>query len=114
MRNPSLMFDALLAREGGLYTFADIMDAINRGEMQSFAHDDTWVITQVLTYPRRKVLNIAYVVGKIDEAYRLEPEIVAYAKSVGADMLQATARLGWKKRMSPGWSEYALCMRKEI
>lgn len=109
-----LMFEALLAREGGLYTVADIMENIRDGRMQSFASGDTWVITQICQYPRRKVMNIAYVVGDINALYELERTIIEFAKENGVDMLQATARLGWKKRMSVGWNDHALCMRKEI
>jgi hypothetical protein len=88
---------------GNLYTFDDIMGLINEGKMQSFTVGDTWIVTQVNEFPRRKVVDIALVVGFIEEATRALPEIYNFARSIGANRVTAVGRDGWWKFAEPGW-----------
>lgn len=88
---------------GNLYTFDDIMGLINEGKMQSFAVGDTWIVTQVNEFPRRKVVDIALVVGFIEEATHALPEIYNFARSIGANRVTAVGRDGWWKFAEPGW-----------
>lgn len=95
--------ERVLKRQGGFYTFNDIMDCIAAGTMQSFADGDTWVVTQVHEFPRKKVLDIAFVIGDVDALHRLEPVLEEFAREIGAEMMMATGRLGWEKKYFPGW-----------
>lgn len=104
----------MLAQEGGLYTFEDVLEAIKKGQMQSFTLGDTWVITTLYSYPRKKVLHILYVIGAMGDLVKMESEVIDFAKSHGAEMITANGRLGWLKRHFPGWQGTAVCWRKEI
>jgi hypothetical protein len=95
--------DAVLEKHGGFWTAADILDNLDKGTMQSFAKGSTWVITQVLEFPRKKVLDITFVYGNLQEARELESEVEEFARSVGAEMLKATGRKGWMAEMHDGW-----------
>lgn len=103
MRDYRAEAEEVLAAQGGCYTFDDILQQIHTGHMQSFAEGDTWVVTQVHNFPRKKVLDIAFVIGDIESLQLIEPRILAFAQEVGADMLTATGRLGWTKKHLPGW-----------
>jgi len=92
-----------LGEFGNLYTFDDIMGLIESGKMQSFTHGDTWIVTQVNEFPRRKVVDIALVVGFIEEATKALPQIYTFARSIGADRVTAVGRDGWWKFAEPGW-----------
>lgn len=97
-------FEQMLEDAGGLYTFDDIMDAINKGTMQSFSDGHSWVITQVHEFPRKKVVEIAYGIGDAENMLGpLQDEIAAFAKSIGAELLIATGRLGWNKVAGEEW-----------
>ena len=52
---------------GGLYTLNDILTAIAEGRMQSFVEGNSWVITQVMSFPRAKVLEVFAAVGDLDD-----------------------------------------------
>ena len=83
-------------REGGdLYTIDQILTAIAESRMQSFAEGNTWAITEVNTFPNRKVVTIAYVVGDLKDAELLHDRVIEFAKSVGATMVKAFGRVGW-------------------
>src|SRR6188768_3520494 len=77
------------------YTLDDLMDHIKAGTMQSHAFGNTWVITQVHEFPRRKSVDITYVVGSIEEALDGQSYIYNWAREVGADLITGVGRDGW-------------------
>lgn len=106
--------DRVLRDCGGLYEFEDIVRLIYAGKMQSFTVNDTWIVTQVLEFPRRKVLEIAFVVGFLDEAIKALPQLEQYAHAIGATMMTALAREGWGRYREPGWRKTASFFVKEL
>lgn len=84
-----------LDRMGGLYTVHDILARIAAGDMQSFAHGNSWVITSVVDYPRRRVLDVLVAVGDIDDILFLHDVVVDYASKVNASLIRAYGRPGW-------------------
>jgi hypothetical protein len=107
-------FEQLLKRQGGLYTFDDVMDHISRGLLQSFSDGNTWVITQVHTFPQKKVVDIAFIVGDVAAAVKLQPEIEEFAKSIGASALTASGREGWWGVHTPGWRKLSVNYVREL
>lgn len=95
--------DKLLLKGGDLYSFEDILEQINLGNMQSFALGESWCVTQICNFPRRRALDIVFMVGNLDELRALEPELIAFAKKHGIDRGIATARLGFIEKSFPGW-----------
>lgn len=93
----------MLELQGGLYTFEDIMQHIAEGKMQSFADGDNWVVIQVNVFPQKTVLDIVLVVGELEALKAMESQILAYKEKVGADLIVATARLGWTKVPNDDW-----------
>ena len=47
-----------LDRMGNTHSLPDILALIEDGAMQSFAMGPTWAITQILDFPRKRVLEI--------------------------------------------------------
>lgn len=93
----------VLEQQGGFYTLEDILDLIQEGRMQSFADQDTWVVTQVNDFPRKKVLEIVFVIGDRDKLREMEPRIEEYRREIQADLMMATGRLGWLTKHFDGW-----------
>jgi len=103
-----------LRLSGDLYTLDDIMVAIEEGRMQSFTVDDTWIITQVLEFPRRKVLEITFVIGFLNEAVKALPALYAFARSIGATRVTGFGREGWMNFAEPGWKLVGSMYAKEL
>lgn len=95
--------ERFLKLQGGLYSFEDIVELIKTGEMQSFCEGDTWVVTQVNNFPRKRVLSIVLAVGDIKDVKKLEPRVDEFAKEVGAELVMAFGRPGWGKHMHGEW-----------
>lgn len=100
---------------GDTHTVDDILQEIIEGKKQSFAHGSTWAITQVLDFPRKRVLELFMVVGKGCELHLLEDQIIAYAKSINADFIRTYGRVGWRRRAKEmGWKHTHSVFIKEL
>jgi len=93
----------MLEEYGGFYTVEDILQLIQEGKMQSFAKGDTWVVTQVNEFPRKKVLDIVFVVGDMEDLHELEPQLEAFKQEIGAEMMTSMGRMGWLRKAFKGW-----------
>lgn len=100
---------------GDLFSPDDIFERINDHRMQSFVRNNTWVVTQVSVYPRRKVLDIVLLVGELEDAKAMEPEIVKFARDIDATLIQAYGRFGWDKfAAANGWRVASQVYHKDI
>jgi hypothetical protein len=99
---------------GNVYTLTDIMGQIEKGTLQSHVENDTWAVTQVQNFPRKKVVDILYVVGYLDDSLRMEKKLEHWAGELGADMLTAAGREGWWNFRTPGWKQTGTMYAKEL
>lgn len=96
------------------YTFEEVIERIYSGQFQSFADGDSWVVTQVVEYPRYKVVEIVFMAGVRGDFEVLEAKVSKFAKNIGAKRVFATARPGFERYMLPGWEKKAVLFSKEI
>lgn len=111
------MVENRLLEEGGLYLLEDIIEAVRVGEMQSFAVNDSWVVTCIVNYPRKTVLSIVMAAGDQTEIEGvLYPQMFDFARHVGADWIASlSARDGWApiaKRQ--GWKRTGSTFLKDV
>jgi len=104
-----------LDRMGNTHSLPDILALIEDGAMQSFAMGPTWAITQILDFPRKRVLEIFMVVGDFQDLEPLFQALEAYAKAHACDMIRAFGRPGWAKYSRPrGWRDEAHVYIKDV
>jgi hypothetical protein len=84
-----------LDRQGGLFALSDILERISDGRMQSWVHNNSWAISQISVYPRRRVLEIVCVVGDLGDCRTLNEKIIKFANETGVDLLASYGRFGW-------------------
>lgn len=100
--------DRILKEQGDLYGFSDILEYLDTGAMQSFTVGESLVVTRVSEFPRRRVLDIVLAVGKLEEIYQIQPQVVAFAREHNCEMLMASVgRDGWFDAKTPGWERVA-------
>lgn len=80
---------------GGLYLVDDLLTEIGEGRMQSFAHNNSWAITQIAQFPRAKRLQIVAAVGDMPDMVTLHDRILDYADSENVGLVSAFGRRGW-------------------
>jgi hypothetical protein len=105
--------DALL-KQGGLYEFVDIVNCVKNGTMQSFSLNESWAVTQCLVFPRKRALNIVFMVGELSELCTLEAELIGFARELNVDLMMAEGRLGFEKIKRQGWVKVSSSFVKEL
>lgn len=97
-----------LAIANDAYTLEDILLEINEGRMQSFVEGESWVVTQIVDFPRKRYVEIVFAVGTLDELKMIYPRLEAFAQEIAADGLRAFGRPGWMRQFEidkHGWVE---------
>lgn len=106
---------AALEQMGGLYSVDDLLNRIYTGDMQSFSDGDSWVITQISVYPRKRVLNIVTAIGSLDGILGLHDRVVNFARDHKCAMVTAVGRFGWDIFVdNHGWKVNSQFYTKEI
>lgn len=105
----------ILEAQGGFYLFSDIVEAVQAGQMQSFTCNDSWAVVQTIDYPRKRVVNVVFVMGHMQDMEVLESEVIGWAREIGAVMLTTDARSGWSDRAKKrGWKEVSTNFVKDL
>jgi len=95
------------------FTLDDIMHGIEVGTMQSHTFGDTWVITQIHNTPQRKVVDLTFIVGHLNELQEEGlPYLYEWSKSIGANLMTGAGRDGWK--IIPGWRRKGSLFSKDL
>jgi len=85
----------VLDRMGGVYNLGDIMERLDDGRMQAFAHRNSVLVTQVNCYPRAKALDFLVAVGDFEDAETLHDEALRFAAQHDISLIRAYGRRGW-------------------
>lgn len=94
----------VLDMQGNAYEISDVAAEIKAGRMQLFQNDHGCVITQVITLPRKKILNIFAVCGEM-AVTSLKDDLIAFGKAQGCDILFTEGRKGWARILPRfGWT----------
>ena len=89
--------EAALEYSGGTHIFEDIAEGIIEGRMQLWPSPRGCIVTEIVVYPRKKVLNVFLGGGELDQLLDMHNDVTAWAKSHDCEALTITGRFGWKK-----------------
>jgi hypothetical protein len=106
-----------LAFTGGTHTVDDVLDMVERGELQLWQGEKSVVVTQVLTYPRMKELCYFLAAGNMAEMKCLAPIIESWGREQGCRKAVFSGRPGWAKTFltrDEGWSSPLWVFEKEL
>jgi choline dehydrogenase-like flavoprotein len=81
----------------GTHELQDVADQISKGELQLWPARETALVSQLITYPKRKSIHIFLAGGNIDELINMEESVFSWARSQGCDMLTFSGRIGWSR-----------------
>lgn len=108
--------EAALEYSQGTHTADDVLEQISTGELQLWPGQNSVVVTQIITFPRKKVLHIFLAGGNQKELKEMDPYVVQWAKDQGCTALTFTGRLGWSRSemRDIGFKQTHVMMSKEI
>ena len=106
--------EAALVYTGGTHEWDDIVDSIAKGTMQLWAADRGCIVTEIVVYPRKKVLNIFLAGGELDQILDMDNDVKKWAEQHGCSAATMSGRIGWKKPLAPlDWKMQHVSFLKE-
>ncbi len=107
--------EAALEYTGGTHDLIDIYEGLYKGTMQLWPAEKSCLVTEIITYPKMKVLNIFLGGGDLTEILSMHEDVIRWAKDQGCSALNMTGRFGWKKPLAKhGWQPMHSSYVKEI
>ena len=96
--------EAALEYSGGTHEFEDVAKGIIEGRMQLWPSPRGCIVTEIVVYPKKKVLNVFLGGGELDQILDMHENVIEWAKAQGCECLMMTGRFGWKKPLEKhGW-----------
>tara|TARA_B100000575_G_C23143794_1_gene666969 strand:- start:1635 stop:2006 length:372 start_codon:yes stop_codon:yes gene_type:complete len=107
--------EAALEYSGGTHTFDDVKENIIKGIMQLWPSPRGCIVTEIVIYPRKRVLNVFLAGGELDQILDMDSDVKAWAKAQGCVEARMSGRVGWQKPLkSLGWKPLFNVMGKEL
>ena len=107
--------EAALEYSGGTHIFEDIAEGIIEGRMQLWPSPRGCIVTEIVVYPRKKVLNLFLAGGELDQIVDMNDDITAWGIENGCTAGTMSGRIGWKKVLEPlGWKQMYTTFQKEV
>lgn len=100
---------------GGTHDIEDVFRAILESRMQLWPAENGCLVTEILVYPRKKVLHIFLAGGEMGQITDMHHDVIEWAKAQGCTALTLSGRKGWIKALAKfGWKEKLVSLSKEI
>ena len=107
--------EAALEYSGGTHLFEDVEAGLMSGVMQLWPSPKGCIVTEIVVYPRKKVLNVFLGGGELDQILDMHSDVIAWSKAQGCEALMMTGRFGWKKPLEKhGWKTLHCSYVKEF
>ena len=115
MRLSPLIAEAL-EHGNGTHSLEDIYDGLDEGKYQIWPSDDGVAITEVLNYPRKKVLFFFLMAGKMKHLLDNLQKAEQVASDLGCSSLAFNGRLGFLRSplRQAGFNPVWVTMEKEL
>lgn len=93
----------------------DYRDKVLTGDMQLWVDEGYAAVTEVLNYPRSRVVLVHLAGGKLDSLLEADGELDKFARIVGATGIEIIGRKGWVRALRDrGYREAAVHLFKEV
>lgn len=103
--NYRTQIDAALAEGGNMYNFDDIVAGVAANEMQFWPGASSVIVTQIVDFPRKKVLHVFLAGGVLAEIEIMAPLIADWGRARGCTSIMLSGRKGWQRTFltHTGW-----------
>ena len=107
--------EAAQAYSGGTHIFEDVLQGVVDGRMQAWINDDTIAITEVVVFPRKRVLHCFLAGGKMRKVIEMMPSAMEWGRAQGCASFTIAGRRGWVRVLSRhGWRPQFYVMETAI
>jgi len=103
-----------LEYSGGTHIFEDIVEAVLAGRMQLWSGERGCAVTEIISYPRKKVIHVFLAAGEMEQIIDFEESALEFGRINGCQTMTLAGRKGWTKILDKrGWKESFVVMSKE-
>jgi hypothetical protein len=104
-----------LDHAGNTHTIADVVRLAQEGRAQWWGDEHGSIVTELVAYPRRKVVRYWLAAGELGRVLALEERVNRWAKAEGANRAVLLGRPGWR-RWAParGWQPEGVILAKDL
>ena len=107
--------EAALEYSGGTHVYQDIVDAIGEGRMQLWLGERGCAVTEIVVFPRKKVLHVFLAAGEMDQLFDMIDDATEWAKGHGCTAMTLAGRPGWQRVLSKhGFTPVLVTMERDI
>jgi len=92
-----------LAHAHGTHEIEDVLGAIGEGRLQLWLGARCAGVTEILTFPRKRMLNLFLAGGDLDEMKALQAGLEAFARAHACDGMMFSGRLTHMAQRASGW-----------
>lgn len=89
--------EAALEYSGGTHDFEDVVNQVKQGILQFWPAPDACAVTEILKYPKKKVLHIFLAGGNMETIVAMNESAEHFAKLNDCTGISVSGRLGWTK-----------------
>lgn len=94
--------EAALEYSGGTHTLRDVLEALTKDVLQFWPGRNSFLITELEQYPRKKNCHIFLAGGNLTELEEMLPKVEDWAREQGCSAMTLTGRKGWTRSFLPG------------
>lgn len=100
------LIESALAYAGGTHTVADVERLVDEGKCQFWPGHGACVVTEIDTYPQRKVLHFFLAAGNSPALEAMQDGIIAWGREQGCTLARFVGRRGWERTFMArtGWA----------
>ena len=89
--------EAALEYADGSHSFEDICELVVKGGLQFWPGPNSVIITEIIEYPKFRVLNFFLAGGNLSELEVMYPAVEAWGQAQGCSRAVFTGRKGWER-----------------
>lgn len=107
--------EAALKFSNGTHLFADVVQMVTEGRAQMWVNGGSIAITEIIRYPRKRVLHCFLAGGKSAEIIEMMDSAAAWGKAYGCEAFTIAGRKGWQRVLKKhGWKPTMTVMEAAI
>lgn len=91
------LIQAALDHGGNTHSFEDVVDRVATGRAQLWPAPRGVAITEIISYPRKKVLHVWLASGDMDQLLDMIDSAQQWGRTQGCTSLTVSGRLGWQR-----------------
>lgn len=89
-----------LEYSGGTHLFDDIAESVKIGTMQLWPNERGCAVTEIVKYPRKKVLHVFLAGGELSQITDMFEAAKTFGRMQGCEALTLAGRRGWVRALS--------------